>query len=262
MKRLFSVILLAVMILSLVPLSMFIVSAEETDSQGVEYTLSDDGTYYIVSDCGENATEVVIPAKFDGLPVKEIGDWAFRSCGNLTSIEIPNSVTRIGKFAFSDCLSLTTIEIPDSVTSIGEAAFSFCLSLTSIEIPDSVTSIGGSTFQFCDSLTSINIPNSVTSIGHSAFYNCTSLTTIEIPDSVTSIGDEAFYDCDSLTDIYCEAESQPESWSSGWLDNCNATVHWGANISSNDKSENNFSIIANIVGVIIILIVIIMEILR
>jgi len=44
----------------------------------------------------------------------------------LTSITIPNSVTRIGEEAFCDCSALTSVTIPEGVTSIGEAAFEDC----------------------------------------------------------------------------------------------------------------------------------------
>ena len=149
MKRFLSIILAAVMILPLVPMSMFSVSAETvTDSQGVEYTLSDDGTYYIVSGYVVEPTEVVIPAEYNGLPVKEIGDSAFRSCSSLTSITLPNSVISIGDDAFYACCSLTSITIPDSVIGIGNYAFIYCSSLTSITIPDSVISIGDDAFYY------------------------------------------------------------------------------------------------------------------
>ncbi|RKJ47966.1 leucine-rich repeat domain-containing protein, partial [bacterium 1XD42-8] len=122
--------------------------------------------------------------------------------GSLTSIKIPNSVTRIEDYAFCHCSSLTNIEIPNSVTSIGDDAFSGCSSLTNIEIPNSVTRIWGSVFSGCSSLTNIEIPNSVTSIGQYAFSGCSSLTNIEIPDSVTSIGWYAFINCLALKDVY------------------------------------------------------------
>ena len=95
--------------------------------------------------------------------------------------------------AFYNCTSLTSITIPDGVTRIGSGAFSGCTGLTSITIPNSVTSIGYDAFYRCTGLTSITIPNSVTSIGNYAFYGCSSLTSITIPNSVTSIGYHAFY---------------------------------------------------------------------
>ena len=95
-------------------------------------------------------SEVIIPNEdcFKGknYPVIAIGNRAFSSCEKLTSIVIPDSVTRIGNRAFRGCSGLASIEIPDSVTEIGEWAFSGCKALTSIDIPNSVTKIGGGSF--------------------------------------------------------------------------------------------------------------------
>ena len=157
-----------------------------------------------------NLTSIEIPNS-----VTSIGKSAFLGCSGLTSIEIPASVTSIGNFAFYNCSNLTSIEVPDSVTSIGSSAFSGCSSLTNIEIPASVTSIGGNAFYNCSKLTSIEIPDSVTSIGGWAFSGCSSLTSIEIPNSVTSIGSYAFYSCNKLT-IYCEVASKPSGWDGTW----------------------------------------------
>ena len=43
--------------------------------------------------------------------INSIGEYAFRGCVDLASIEIPSSVTYIGKFAFSGCPGLTTIHV-------------------------------------------------------------------------------------------------------------------------------------------------------
>ena len=170
-----------------------------------------------------------------------IDDYAFRGCRGLTSVTIPDSVTRIGSSAFSECSGLTSVTIPDSVTSIGKYAFEYCSGLTSVIIGNGVTSIVSGVFKGCNNiksatmptmainyvpqtqlqivvltsgtsifdeafynctrLTSVTIPNSVTSIGYAAFYNCTRLASITFPDSVTSIGDVAFQNCSSLTSI-------------------------------------------------------------
>lgn len=58
--------------------------------------------------------------------------WAFYNCKALTSVKIPNGVTKIGYEAFRDCEALTTIEIPVSVTNIEEDAFLGCKNLRSI----------------------------------------------------------------------------------------------------------------------------------
>ena len=111
-----------------------------------------------------------------------IGSWAFSDCINLTSINIPNSVTSIKKYTFRNCASLKSITIPYKVTSIEFGAFSFCSSLESITISNNVTSIEGSTFSFCSSLKSITIPDNVTYVG-SAFFG-SGLTNISAPSSL------------------------------------------------------------------------------
>ena len=78
--------------------------------------------------------------------ITKIGNEAFRSCTELTSITIPDNVMSIGNYAFHNCRSLTNITIPDSVTSIGSDAFSYCSSLTSATIGNGVESISNSMF--------------------------------------------------------------------------------------------------------------------
>ncbi|MBR0118362.1 MAG: leucine-rich repeat protein [Prevotella sp.] len=54
---------------------------------------------------------------------------------------IPNDVMVIGNSAFNS-MDITSIDIPNSVTTIGESAFENNVGLTSINIPNSVTTIG------------------------------------------------------------------------------------------------------------------------
>ena len=213
-------------------------SSTQQASEGLEYQLSEDGTFYIVTGIGTCVdTELVIPDTYEGLPVTDINFYAFDSCTSLTSVTIPNSVTNIGYEAFAGCGSLTNIEvdennanyssldgnlydkakteliryangktatsftIPNSVTSIGEWAFSNCSNLTSVTIGDSVTNINFHAFDSCSNLTSVTIGSSVTSIGDYAFSNCSNLTSVAIGDSVTSIGEGTFYYCYSLTSV-------------------------------------------------------------
>ena len=146
--------------------------------------------------------------------VTTIGDGdfgAFADCSSLTSVSIPNGVTRIAGNAFNGCSSLTGITIPNGVTSIDTGAFNDCSSLTGITIPDSVGTIGAGTFENCSSLTSINIPYSVESIAFYAFMNCSGLTSVIIGGSGwKTIGDSAFENCSSLTGITIYATTPPE----------------------------------------------------
>ena len=154
----------------------------------------------------EGGFSAYLVSKFDGhldIPdsVTKIGDYAFRGCFRLKSVNIPNSVTSIGRSAFDQCSQLTSVNIPDSVTTIGDFAFWNCRNLTSLTIPDSVTEIGIKPFSFCYGLTTISIPNSLSEISSEMFKGCRSLTSVELPNSLTHIGISAFELCESLKSI-------------------------------------------------------------
>ena len=159
-----------------------------------------------------------------------IGGSAFSNCSSLTSITIPNSVTSIGSFAFQGCSGLETVNFEDNsmLTSIGSFAFQGCSSLEIVNFGDNskLTSIGSNAFEYCGSLETVNFGENsmLTSIGYAAFNCCSSLTSIIIPSSVMSIRGSAFSYCYHLT-IYCEVESKPSGWSSGWSDS-SRPVYW------------------------------------
>ncbi|MBR4211308.1 MAG: leucine-rich repeat domain-containing protein [Oscillibacter sp.] len=114
---------------------------------------------------------------------------------------ISYGVTSIGDKAFASLENLTSVTISDSVTSIERSAFSGCVGLISVIISNRLTSIKAWTFAGCTRLTSITIPDSVVFIGNFAFSGCNSLKNVTIPDRVTSIDDCAFHDCSQLTQI-------------------------------------------------------------
>lgn len=87
-----------------------------------------------------------------GLFNKMYGDEFGYSCNNLTSVFIPDSVTKLGMYAFGGCESLASITLPDGMTKIGEGAFYLCESLTNITIPDSVTVIDNNAFYGCENI--------------------------------------------------------------------------------------------------------------
>ena len=187
-----------------------------------------------------------------GESVTSMGGCVFEECDKLTTVTIPESVVNIGNSTFYRCYNLTSVTLPDSLPKIGNRMFASCSKLGSVTIPNSVKSIGNDAFDGCSSLTSVTIPNSVTSFGDNVFAN-TGLTYVIIPNSVTSIGGWAFDKCRSLNwifvpnsvkrldwyfvrdcskvTIYCEAESKPDGWMSGWNDN-NRPVVWGFGANS------------------------------
>ena len=130
--------------------------AEPTPVNELEYTLSDDGTYYIVSGIGTcTDTEIIIPQTYKKLPVTQIGQAAFSGCSNISSVFLPNSISNIGYNAFYACESLESINIPEGVSNIGWFTFVNCTSLVDILIPKSVKKIEGCAFKNCTALSNV-----------------------------------------------------------------------------------------------------------
>ena len=203
-------------------------------STNLVYSLSDDGTYYIVTGYTGANNYVSIESSYKGLPVTTIANNAFEDCTILTSIAIPDSVESIGSSAFKNCTNLTNITIPNSVTDIGYAAFSGCRKLAEMTMPSigllgSIFGgdkyVGGAmTMQFWEPTSpgatdhaTYYIPEllkrvTVTGnkISSSAFYSCSNLTSVIIENSVTNIGKSAFANCSGLTSVYYS--STAEDW--------------------------------------------------
>lgn len=156
---------------------------------------------------------VILPEK-----LKEIPAYFFKECPNLTTLVIPNSVTKIGREAFSGSgisqitlsENLTTIEamafkesgltqitLPESLTTIEASAF-YKTKLETITIPKNVTKIPTDCFYQCENLTRAMFPNTLTTIDARAFRGCSNLANIDIPTSLETIGVGAFGDCKNL----------------------------------------------------------------
>jgi hypothetical protein len=108
-----------------------------------------------------------------------------------SSFSIPESVTSIGNSAFYSSENLTSVVIGNNVTIIDEQAFAVCSNLASISIPNSVTTIKRLAFYYCESLTSIIIPNSVMTIEDNTFA-IFSLMSVRFERANTAVSDYAF----------------------------------------------------------------------
>jgi len=180
-------------------------NTEKTDSDGgtagLSYSLTADGSAYVCDGIGEaTAKEIIIAPTHEGLPVTEIGAWAFYG-GEFTSITIPESVTAINEGAFSTCNYITEVTVPDGVTTISESAFHSCASLKSVKISENVTNIGDMAFENCVSLTEITSLNGVTHIGTEAFGGCEKLSSFTVPAAMTKINPFTFFECYRLSEV-------------------------------------------------------------
>lgn len=153
------------------------------------------------------ATEVVIPAEIDGVPVTRLQVGVFRDCMYVTSITLPDTIIEIPDEAFKNCTNLTSVNIPSAVTSIGEFAFYNCSRLTSVNIPSGVTRIGGWAFCGCNDLQNVILPEGLKSMGYDAFASATSLTGVMVvPSTLNYLMDGVFYNCRNLRGVIVQGD--------------------------------------------------------
>ena len=102
---------------------------------------------------------------------------------------------------------VTTLEIPEGVTRIVDYAFYNVDCIQNVSIPDSVTSIGRESFQNCDNIISAKAPQCVMGTGLSSTFDssCQKLQSLCLGADVTAIGADQFDSCRALTNIEVEA---------------------------------------------------------
>jgi hypothetical protein len=157
--------------------------------------LTADGRGVVINGYTGTATNVRIPATIEDMPVREIGNNAFKGKKTITAVTFPAGLVKIGNAAFHGCFGLTTIVIPDSVIEIGENAFANDhgkMQLTTVTLPKNLATAGEYIFAGCTALKTVTIPEGITVIGAGMFAGCETLTTMKIPNSVTTIGRNAF----------------------------------------------------------------------
>lgn len=244
MKRIFALLITISMVFSLASLGVSATTPSEpqlletvTDEQGVTYTLSQDGTYYIVSgfehvlNGATLVTDIEVAQQFSSIPVTTIAMGCF-SESLITTIKLPAGLTTIEAYAFLSCEQLKEIVIPSNVTFVGMGAFYMCKSLESASLPKAASSIGNRVFGGCVALNSLTveegnetyysenncivetadqrliagckdaqIPSGVKIIGYAAFSNMENWKTVTLPDSVVEIEADAFWSCKQLQTI-------------------------------------------------------------
>lgn len=233
-----SIIILFTMFMSMVSTKTVAHDIEVKNSDGVTiyYNWINDHQNLAVTFQGSNISSkkysgnVVIPesVEYEGKTyiVTEIGDNAFNSCSDLTSITIPANVTSIGFDAFFFCKGLISVHISD-LAAWCDIKFSYMIDdngnrkyiygnplecakhlylndeeITDLVIPNEVTSISNGAFIGFRGLSSVTIHNSVTDIGECAFQYCENLTDVTIGNGVTYIGGRAFQNCTGLNAVY------------------------------------------------------------
>ncbi|MBR3150069.1 MAG: leucine-rich repeat protein [Eubacterium sp.] len=222
MKKILSLVLTIVLIMSVVSAIPFSASAETSGAW--TYYLLNDNTAEIENYSG-NESVLEIPSEIDGYKVTSISDYAICYDDTITSVTVPNTVTKIGHYVFCECPNLNIVNLPDSLTSVSYILYNsgyfnnesnwengvlyignYLISANSTcpenyTVKDGTKVISEYAFSSNSSITNLVIPGSVINIGSSAFYNCKSLKSVTINDGAKSIESAAFKDCTSLDTI-------------------------------------------------------------
>ena len=201
----------------------------------LEFTLSEDGTYYIVSASNTSISGIVaIPQTYNDKPVLNIKNSGFKECLNITSVIIPDGVISIGEFAFSGLTKDLTIRIPETIEYIGVSAFKSGLEngtpfrtynydtcqyfgnesnpylvlhmantkyIENVVAHDNCKFVDCYAFQNCSYLANVQLPEKLIQIGSYAFSHCSILPSLTIPQSVKRIQNWAFQQCSTITEL-------------------------------------------------------------
>lgn len=188
---------------------------ELVDENGFGYIIVNSSTLTVTKYTG-TATDIIVPAEYDGKPVTAIGDDAFRDA-KITSVTIPSSIKSLGSRSFDGCVALASVTLPEGLETIGDHAFKYDTALTEIKFPSTLKSIGMYAFTYTG-LSKVEIPDGVTSLGAYCFFQNELLKSATVPASVTTIDKGAFGDCPKLTikgesgsavETYAETENVP-----------------------------------------------------
>lgn len=79
------------------------------DTSDFTFTLNDSGNGYVVTSYKGSGAQVTVPDWYNQKPVTEIGGGAFQGKAFITSVSMPNTITRIGAAAFKNCTGLSSV---------------------------------------------------------------------------------------------------------------------------------------------------------
>ncbi|MBE5804146.1 MAG: leucine-rich repeat domain-containing protein [Clostridiales bacterium] len=175
-----------------------------------------------------NPVDIVIPASIGGVPVSKVESFAFRGNQRIVSIRIEEGVHYVGREAFSECGNVASIELPDSLTAIESYAFNANNRVTEVALPYGLQDVGINPFASSECLgsftlaedhiwlelvdgalinrregellafpaahtaSSYTVPAHVTVIGTAAFMGCGGLQHVILHEKVVEMGSYAF----------------------------------------------------------------------
>lgn len=195
---------------------------EEDMTGGIVMTLDKTESYYIVTDYLSVEYDIVIPDIYQGLPVREIGEAAFRYV-TIDTLTLPHSLRKIGKEAFlglSSDSKLAELDLPEGLEELDDSAFKYCPSLTTITLPKSLKKLGSGVFNLDFNIKKVKVASgsehflTESNVLYSNdkktlyLYPCgLNFTSFDLPSEVETIADYAFYGNTVLTAISISKDS-------------------------------------------------------
>ncbi|MBO5176049.1 MAG: leucine-rich repeat protein [Lachnospiraceae bacterium] len=195
------------------------INIQGTFGDGFQWGTTEDGTTLYISGAGDmDSFSEAEPAPWyignEESPyetvliegsVTSIGDYAFRHCVSMTSIEFPDTLTRIGNYAFDGCYSWEEVDLT-GITSLGTGAFRGC-GFEYVHIPESLKEMSVQVFHDCGNVKAYSVATGSALFfadEQGALFNNQTKTmlayprgighvdTYTIPEGITSLGENVF----------------------------------------------------------------------
>ena len=172
-------------------------------------------TINVVKGDDNNIKDMITSIDNIGSELTEIEEGSFKSCPNLSSINLPTTLQLIGSDAFKDCYKLSSfkddnfnipLEMGDNVfENCDFRNFKICnnkfnLNVDEVEFGENVV-IGKKTFYNNKNLTMVSVDNII--FGQEMFENCTSLLSIVVNNNAQPLfsGASPFKNCTQLSTL-------------------------------------------------------------
>ena len=141
---------------------------------------------------------IVIPETIDGMPVVEIVPWAFEST-SIVDIKIGANIRKIGDEAFYSCEELSSVTWNHKCDVIPDFCFLGCSNLTQFDFSD-IKKIGQYAFEK-SGLQKVFLPENIKIIEIGTFRECSGLRSVTWNCTCDVIPALCFYMCPNLTNF-------------------------------------------------------------
>lgn len=113
--------------------------------------ITQNGTVQVLPDDGQTLSKVTVNTNVVPSTENRVNSLLTKTITEITLDDLKD-VKTINPYAFESCSNLMSVQIPDTVTRIREGAFEFCFNLKSLTIPASVETLQNYSLYACGTL--------------------------------------------------------------------------------------------------------------